>query len=105
MHRSQEVFSMFVDVFKLGHSFDPSPWRHVDVPDHFSDTRLLLLQNNVHEDVEELYLSSCNCLTTDGIIQLAKQLYFPRLKTLSIPICIILPDEVCTALNVHFWNT
>ena len=80
-------------------SFDSSLWRYVAVPDHFTDVRLSLLLRDVHEDVEQLEMSNCNCLTSAGFSQLAKDLYFPRLKKISVPICTTLPDVVYEALS------
>lgn len=66
-------------------SFDRDLWRHVIVPSHFSNRRVLLLLERVNEHVEELDLSNCDDVTQQGLLDLAS-MDFPKLKKLSVPI-------------------
>ena len=74
-------------------SNDPSLWKLIEIPHHFTDDRFLLLLRQVHLHVEGLELSQCEKLTVKALDALG-DLELPKLKHLAIPISGIFPDQV-----------
>ncbi|ELU01476.1 hypothetical protein CAPTEDRAFT_197887 [Capitella teleta] len=79
-------------------TFDRDLWRHIIVPAHFSNCRLYLMLQKVHEHVEDLDLSSCDYISQVGLMELAL-LSFPRLKKLSVPITGVFGDSLFLRLS------
>ena len=66
-------------------TFDPTLWRFVDIPQHFSDKRFLALLKVIHKYIEELECSKCENLSDYVFNDLAK-LDLMKLKKLAMPI-------------------
>ena len=78
---------------------DATLWRNVQIADHFTDSRFLLLlqQPFVHSIVEGLECSKCENLTAESFDKLA-DLELPKLRTLSVPLISAFPVSIYAKL-------
>lgn len=78
---------------------DGSLWKNVQIGDHFTDQRFILLleQPFVHTNVENLECSKCENLTAEAFDRLA-DLSTPKLKKLCVPLISAFPPSIYAKL-------
>ena len=78
---------------------DSTLWKNVQIADHFTDERFLLLlqQPFVHQNVEGLECSKCENLTAESFDKLA-DLDLPKLRTLCVPLISAFPLSIYAKL-------